>query len=100
MCMSVKGLSHAGGTQGKVVREEQELVLCLRLCSELAQGVEELVSHSGGLFSVAVALMSHSTGTRVAALHLLAATSGMARGRTSVLEAVSMLRLKFGEPVR
>ena len=47
-----------------------------------------------------VCVMSNFSKSRVLALQLLTRLCGLAGGHGSVADSLSMLRLKFGEPVR
>ena len=53
-----------------------------------------------GLFTIAVCVMSNFSKSRVLALQILTAMCGLGGGHSQVSDAVSMLRLRFGEPVR
>ena len=55
---------------------------------------------SSGLFTVAVCVMSNFSKSRVLALQLLTKMCQYPQGHKQVSDAVSMLRLRFGEPVR
>ena len=70
--------------------------------SDLAHnlGAAKLVSHPSGLFTVAVCVMSNFSKSRVLALQLLTKMATITTGHKQVSDAVSMLRLRFGEPVR
>ena len=53
-----------------------------------------------GLFTVAVCVMSNYSKSRVLSLQLLTRLCDMSQGHKQVSDAISMLRLRFGEPVR
>ena len=88
----------------------------LQLCAEAEEGAMRILEHSSGLFTVSVSLdmytistniynlqvcvMSNFSKSRVLALQLLTRLCGLAGGHGSVADSLSMLRLKFGEPVR
>jgi hypothetical protein len=63
-------------------------------------GAAKLVSHPSGLFTVAVCVMSNYSKSRVLSLQLLGRLCDLNGGHKQVSDAVSMLRLRFGEPVR
>jgi len=56
--------------------------------------------HPSGLFTVSVCVMSNFTKSRVLALQVLSRMCSLPTGHKLVADAVSMLRLRFGEPVR
>ena len=105
----------------KALADEHECLLCLKLCVEAEDGGLRLVDHPSGLFTVSVCVMSNFSKSRVLALQLLTkmctinqghkqvrnplSLSNIGRIKTlqftlQVSDAVSMLRLRFGEPVR
>ena len=63
-------------------------------------GALKISEHSSGLFTVSVCVMSNFSKSRVLALQLLTRMCHIPKGHTMVADAISMLRLKFGEPVR
>ena len=80
--------------------DEYEALLCLKLCAEMEDGALKISGHSSGLFTVSVCLMSNFGKSRVLALQLLTRMCHIPMGHTMVADAISMIRLKFGEPVR
>lgn len=84
----------------KALADEHECLLCLKLCGESEDGGLRLVDHPSGLFTVSVCVMSNFSKSRVLALQLLTKMCTINHGHKQVSDAVSMLRLRFGEPVR
>jgi len=84
----------------KALADEHECLLCLKLCGESEDGGLRLVDHPSGLFTVSVCVMSNFSKSRVLALQLLTKMCTINQGHKQVSDAVSMLRLRFGEPVR
>ena len=84
----------------KALADEHECLLCLKLCVESEDGGLRLVEHHSGLFTVSVCVMSNFSKSRVLALQLLTKMCTINHGHKQVSDAVSMLRLRFGEPVR
>ena len=84
----------------KALADEHECLLCLKLCAESEEGGMRLVEHPSGLFTIAVCVMSNFSKSRVLALQLLTKMATITTGHKQVSDAVSMLRLRFGEPVR
>ena len=84
----------------KALADEHECLLCLKLCAESEEGGLRLVEHPSGLFTIAVCVMSNFSKSRVLALQLLTKMATIPTGHKQVSDAVSMLRLRFGEPVR
>ena len=84
----------------KALVDEHECLLCLKLCAESEEGGMRLVEHPSGLFTIAVCVMSNFSKSRVLALQLLTKMATITTGHKQVSDAVSMLRLRFGEPVR
>ena len=80
--------------------DEYEALLCLKLCAEMDEGALKISLHSSGLFTVSVCVMSNFSKSRVLALQLLTRMCHIPKGHTMVADAISMLRLKFCEPVR
>merc|ERR1712223_335941 len=84
----------------RALSDEHQALLCLKLCSDMEEGALRMSEHPSGLFTVSVCVMSNFTKSRVLALQVLSRMCSMPNGRRLVVEAVSMLRLRFGEPVR
>ena len=103
--------------------DEFQTLLCLKLCSESEEGGLKIFENSSGLFIVSVCVMSNFSKSRILALQLLTRLCHMKAGHDLVVsldllllscvglaeiiiipfyqaDALSMLRLKFGEPVR
>ena len=84
----------------KALSDEFETLLCLKICAKFEDGALKLVEHHSGLFTVAVCVMSNYSKSRVLSLQLLTRLCDMNGGHKQVSDAISMLRLRFGEPVR
>ena len=87
----------------RALGDEFETLVCLKICSKCEDGAFKLVQHPSGLFTVAVCVMSNYSKSRILSLQLLARLCDMdppAGGHRQVSDAISMLRLRFGEPVR
>ena len=84
----------------KALGDEFETLLCLKICAKFEDGALRLVEHHSGLFTVAVCMMSNYSKSRVLSLHLLTRLCDMSGGHKQVSDSLSMLRLRFGEPVR
>lgn len=84
----------------KALSDEFETLLCLKICAKFEDGALKLVEHHSGLFTVAVCVMSNYSKSRVLSLQLLTRLCDMDGGHKQVSDAISMLRLRFGEPVR
>ena len=84
----------------RALSDEYEALLCLKMCAEMEDGALKISEHSSGLFTVSVCVMSNFSKSRVLALQLLTRMCHIPKGHTMVADAISMLRLKFGEPVR
>lgn len=84
----------------KALADEHECLLCLKLCAESEDGSLRLAEHCSGLFTVSVCVMSNFSKSRVLALQLLTQMCCVGTGHKQVSDAISMLRLRFGEPVR
>ena len=80
--------------------DEYEALWCLKLCAEMEDGALKIFEHSSGLFTLSVCVMSNFSKSRVLALQLLTRMCHIPRGHSMVADAISMLRLRFGEPVR
>ena len=100
----------------KALADEHECLLCLKLCVEAEDGSMRLADHPSGLFTISVCVMSNFSKSRVLSLqvggkHFLSTWSSLSlqiltrmcslpAGHRMVADAISMLRLRFGEPVR
>ncbi|KAL1494995.1 hypothetical protein ABEB36_010490 [Hypothenemus hampei] len=102
--------SSSTGTSGKLPPSLQRRALldelsCLQCllscCVRYTESLRKLISSSAGLFTVAVCIMSNVNKSRIIALQLLTkACDPSIGGHSAVSEAMSTLRLRFGEPVR
>ncbi|XP_066261828.1 uncharacterized protein mwh isoform X1 [Euwallacea similis] len=100
----------SSGTTGKIppslqrraLLDELSCLQCLlNCCIRYTESLRKLISSSAGLFTVAVCIMSNVNKSRIIALQLLAkACEPSIAGHSAVSEAMSTLRLRFGEPVR
>jgi len=84
----------------KALADEHECLLCLKLCGETEEGGLSLVNHPTGLFTISVCVMSNFSKSRILSLQLLTKMCFAFNGHKQVSDAMSMLRLRFGEPVR
>nr|XP_026487001.1 uncharacterized protein LOC113394046 isoform X1 [Vanessa tameamea] len=82
--------------------DELSCLQCLwSCCTRYSDCVRRLVSGSNGVYALTVCIMSTVNKTRVLALQLLTkACYPPASGHSMISEALSTLRLRFGEPVR
>ncbi|XP_060521299.1 uncharacterized protein LOC132698967 [Cylas formicarius] len=106
----VHGPQGSTGTTGKIppslhrraLLDEFSCLQCLlNCCARYTESIRKLISSSAGLFTVAVCIMSNVNKSRIIALQLLIkACDPSIGGHTAVSEAMSTLRLRFGEPVR
>ena len=88
--------------------------LLINISSKNQVGLERLAHHSSGLFTVSVCVMSNFSKSRVLSLQVehigdkamekvfqvLTRMCSLPVGHRMVADAISMLRLRFGEPVR
>ncbi|CAK1546937.1 unnamed protein product [Leptosia nina] len=102
-------LSQAGeGSRGppavrrRPLLDELACLQCLwSCCTRYAECVRRLVVCSNGVYGLAVCIMSTVNKSRILALQLLTkACYPPANGHSMVSEALSTLRLRYGEPVR
>ena len=86
----------------RALNDEFETLMCLKICSRSEDGALKLVAHPSGLFTISVCMMSNFSKSRVLSLQLLArlCDDSTVNGHRQVSDAMSMLRLRFGEPVR
>ena len=86
----------------RALNDEFETLMCLKTCSKSEDGALKLVAHPTGLFTVSVCVMSNFSKSRVLSLQLLTrlCDDATVNGHRQVSDALSMLRLRFGEPVR
>ena len=84
----------------KSLIDEHKTLACLKLCAESEEGHRNIAQHPSGLFTIAVCVMSKFSKSRVLALQILERICRQAYGHQMVADTISMLRLRFGEPVR
>ncbi|KAJ9573428.1 hypothetical protein L9F63_009156, partial [Diploptera punctata] len=85
----------------RALLDEHSCLQCLRSCLRCPDAARRLASSPAGLFTLAVCIMSNVSKSRVIALELLTkACEPPGCGHGPVSEALSTLRLRFGEPVR
>nr|CAD7425283.1 unnamed protein product [Timema monikensis] len=90
----------------RVLLDEHSCLQCLKSCLRCPDAARRLSSSPAGLFTLAVCIMSNVSKSRVVALEvrtcdlLTRACEPPGCGHTPVSEALSTLRLRFGEPVR
>lgn len=110
--LSQSNVSNAPGTnttlkippaiQRRALLDELACLQCLLYCCQrYSESVRKLTSSSASLFTLAICIMSNVTKSRILSLQLLTkACESSNNGHSSVSEALSTLRLRFGEPVR
>ncbi|XP_024082114.1 uncharacterized protein LOC106665151 [Cimex lectularius] len=82
--------------------EELACLQCLSHCLRCPETPRRLAASSAGLFTLAACIMSNLNKSRILALQILRKTcedSG-GKGYSPVSDAMSTMRLRFGEPVR
>ncbi|KAK6643065.1 hypothetical protein RUM43_004568 [Polyplax serrata] len=85
----------------RALLDEHSCLICLKHCLRCSDATRRLVSSPAGLFTLAVCIMSNVTQSRIIALELLTKACEIpGSGHKAVSEALSTLRLRFGEPVR
>ncbi|XP_067006366.2 uncharacterized protein mwh [Anabrus simplex] len=85
----------------RALLDEHACLQCLRSCMRCPDAARRLSASPAGLFTLAVCIMSNVSKSRVVALELLTkACEPPGCGHGPVSEALSTLRLRFGEPVR
>ncbi|XP_022905139.1 uncharacterized protein [Onthophagus taurus] len=104
---STSGSSNTTGrvppsVQRRALLDELSCLQCLMYCViRYNESVRTISTSSSGLFTLSVCIMSNVTKSRIIALQVLTKVCSVADlGHTSVSEALSTLRLRFGEPVR
>ncbi|XP_067143416.1 formin-F-like [Centruroides vittatus] len=81
--------------------EEYDCLLCLKLISGSSKAIEEMTEHNDGLSTIANCIMSNYSKSRLVALELLTkCCNTSSRGYNKVLEAMSQVRVIYGESVR
>ncbi|KAK4874813.1 hypothetical protein RN001_014173 [Aquatica leii] len=88
--------------QRRALLDELTCLQCLLCCCiRYSESIRRLTASSAGLFTLAVCIMSNVNKSRIIALQLLTkACEPSGNGHSVVSEAMSTLRLRFGEPVR
>ena len=96
------GLDHniSKAVFNKALADEHETLVCLKLCAGTETGLNSIADHPSGLFTISVCVMSNFSTSRVLALEILERMCQLSQGHQMVADAVTMLRLRFGEPVR
>ncbi|XP_064478490.1 uncharacterized protein LOC135391892 isoform X2 [Ornithodoros turicata] len=85
----------------KKIAEEQDCLQCLLYSLRCQKSLPKIINHSTGLCTIASSIMSSCTKSRKLALELLAKTCDEhPAGHSKVIEAMSSVRLIYGEPVR
>ncbi|XP_063233617.1 uncharacterized protein LOC134537274 [Bacillus rossius redtenbacheri] len=85
----------------RALLDEHACLQCLRACLRCRDAARRLAASAAGLFTLAVCIMSNVARSRVLALQLLTrACEPPGCGHSAVSEALSTLRLRFGEAVR
>ncbi|KAI0212768.1 Formin-like protein 3 [Lamellibrachia satsuma] len=79
---------------------EFDCLLCLKYAAKVEEGLTKLVRCSAAVETVAVGLMSSFNKTRVVALQLITAICEVPGGFYQVMDALTKLRINFGETVR
>ena len=88
------------GVFNKALADEHETLICLKLCAESEAGLNGVAEHPSGLFTISVCVMSNFNKSRVLAMQILERMCNLSLGHQMVADAITMLRLRFGEPVR
>ncbi|KAI4456664.1 formin-like protein [Holotrichia oblita] len=88
--------------QRRALLDELSCLQCLMFCSiRYNETIRKMSTLSAGLFTLSVCIMSNVTKSRIIALQLLMKICQLSEaGHSAVSEALSTLRLRFGEPVR
>ncbi|KAK8756623.1 hypothetical protein V5799_000675 [Amblyomma americanum] len=85
----------------KAQSEELDCLQCLFYSLRCQKSLGKIISHGSGLCTIASSIMSNCSKSRKLALELLTKTcEDHPTGHVKVLEAMSSVRLIFGEPVR
>ena len=88
------------GVFNKALADEHTTLVCLKLCAESEAGLKGVAEHPSGLFTISVCVMSNFNKSRVLAMQILEQMCRISLGHQMVADAITMLRLRFGEPVR
>ena len=96
------GLDHniSKAVFNKALADEHETLICLKLCTDSEAGLGSMAKHPSGLFTISVCVMSNFSKSRVLSLDILERMCRLSHGHQMVADAITMLRLRFGEPVR
>lgn len=88
--------------QKRALLDELSCLHCLwSCCTRYSDSTRKLPASPAGLYTLAVCIMSNVNKARILALELLTkACEPPGTGHSAVSEALSTLRLRFGEPVR
>ncbi|XP_072392957.1 uncharacterized protein mwh [Diabrotica undecimpunctata] len=88
--------------QRRTLLDELACLQCLyNCCVRYSESIRKLTASSAGLFTLAICIMSNVNKSRILALQLLSkACEPPTNCHSAVSEAMSTLRLRFGEPVR
>ncbi|XP_064624018.1 formin-like protein 3 isoform X2 [Lineus longissimus] len=84
----------------KSLTDEYDTLLCMKFCLRATEALPALLDLSNGFEVITHCLMSSFSRSRVTALELLTAACDYPNGYPRVMEAITYLRLKFGESVR
>ncbi|XP_037570996.1 uncharacterized protein LOC119453076 isoform X1 [Dermacentor silvarum] len=85
----------------KAQSEELDCLQCLFYSLRCQKSLGKIINHGSGLCTIASSIMSNCSKSRKLALELLTKTcEDHTSGHMKVLEAMSSVRLIFGEPVR
>ncbi|XP_022253796.1 uncharacterized protein LOC106469548, partial [Limulus polyphemus] len=85
----------------KALSDEYDSLLCLKLSVQLHKAVISITEHYSGLSILASCIMSNFTKSRVVALEILGKVCDVCpEGYIKILEAMSSVKLIFGESVR
>ncbi|KAK7576360.1 hypothetical protein V9T40_012646 [Parthenolecanium corni] len=86
----------------RALLDENSCLQCLQYCLRCEETTRRLAMSSAGLFTLAVCIMSSVSKSRILALELLSEICRYSHtsGHNAVSEAISTMRLRFGEPVR
>ncbi|XP_018331446.1 uncharacterized protein LOC108741227, partial [Agrilus planipennis] len=88
--------------QRRALLDELACLQCLLCCCvRYHDAVHSLIASTAGLYTLAVCIMSSVNKSRIIALQLLTkACEASSKGHSAVSEAMTTLRLRYGEPVR
>ncbi|CAH0765402.1 unnamed protein product [Bemisia tabaci] len=97
-----QGRGASSALQRRILLDEHACLLCLKYCLRCQDAPRRFASSPAGLFTIAACFMSNANKSRILALELLTKVCEHpeAKGHVPVSEAMSTMRLRFGEPVR